>query len=385
MKGHKLLITSITMTYIKFAIFSVSFKIVCGLAACFMIGYWVQRYHEDEDKKGMEFKDLKSSLDMPYPELSLCITNPFIPEKFKNHHSNVTMDDYRQYIRGNGTFHENYNKINYSEVTLNILEYVSDVRVTIDGKPWIKHFENCTGDRCSFLLRENNFNGFVYGDFNKCFSIGFEQRCSESLSGFKVNFRSELTHILHQMKSAANDRYDVQVSTTLSYPKQFLATNDHYNIIWQTLSSQGTGEWIIIKAMDVLIRRNTIGEPCDENWKIYDKLVLKEHISSVECKSPYLNHTGSLCNTTEEVIDSMYDADAVKDKYHIHSPCQEATDIKYTSHQVNDGIDGTLYVKVIYPNFVKVISEVQSIDIHTLIGSIGGYIGLFLGTIYKSL
>ena len=81
----------------------------------------------------------------------------------------------------------------------------------------------------------------------------------------------------------------------------------------------------------------------------------------------------------------MYDADAVKDKYHIHSPCQEATDIKYTSHQVNDGIDGTLYVKVIYPNFVKVISEVQSIDIHTLIGSIGGYIGLFLGTIYKSL
>ena len=122
MKDHKLLMTSITMTYIKFAIFSVSFKIVCGLAACFMIGYWVQRYHEDEDKKGMEFKDLKSSLDMPYPELSICITNPFLPEEFKNHPSNVNMEDYRQYIRGDGTFHENFNKINYSEVTLNILE-----------------------------------------------------------------------------------------------------------------------------------------------------------------------------------------------------------------------------------------------------------------------
>ena len=79
----------------------------------------------------------------------------------------------------------------------------------------------------------------------------------------------------------------------------------------------------------------------------------------------------------------MYDADAVKD--YLTPPCEEATDIKYTSHQVNDAINRTCYIKVIFPNLVKVISEEQSIDIHALIGSIGGYIGLFLGIIDKSL
>ena len=36
-------------------------------------------------------------------------------------------------------------------------------------------------------------------------------------------------------------------------------------------------------------------------------------------------------------------------------------------------------VKVIYPEYVKVIEQSKDVDIHALIGNIGGYVGLFLG------
>ena len=43
-----------------------------------------------------------------------------------------------------------------------------------------------------------------------------------------------------------------------------------------------------------------------------------------------------------------------------------------------------LNISVSYPNLMKVISQEQDVDVHALIGNIGGYIGLFLGKILKA-
>ena len=36
-------------------------------------------------------------------------------------------------------------------------------------------------------------------------------------------------------------------------------------------------------------------------------------------------------------------------------------------------------VAVTYPEYAKVIEQSKDVDIHALIGNIGGYVGLFLG------
>ena len=36
-------------------------------------------------------------------------------------------------------------------------------------------------------------------------------------------------------------------------------------------------------------------------------------------------------------------------------------------------------VGIVYPEQMKIISQSQAVDFHSLIGNIGGYIGLFLG------
>ena len=35
--------------------------------------------------------------------------------------------------------------------------------------------------------------------------------------------------------------------------------------------------------------------------------------------------------------------------------------------------------RVVYPDDVKIITQSKEVDVHSLIGNIGGYIGLFLG------
>ena len=40
---------------------------------------------------------------------------------------------------------------------------------------------------------------------------------------------------------------------------------------------------------------------------------------------------------------------------------------------------GLLQVTIGYPEQVKIITQSQAVDVHTIIGNIGGYIGLFLG------
>ena len=67
-------------------------------------------------------------------------------------------------------------------------------------------------------------------------------------------------------------------------------------------------------------------------------------------------------------------------------PCQEIPNIAYKHTVV--GTNASEFSKfpvrefpifISFPDQIKVISQSQAIDIHALIGNIGGYIGLFLG------
>ena len=68
-------------------------------------------------------------------------------------------------------------------------------------------------------------------------------------------------------------------------------------------------------------------------------------------------------------------------------PCQELTNIAYssrytplnTAQNANNVYKDYIGLRVAYPRNIKLITESQLVDIHALIGNIGGYIGLFLG------
>ena len=208
-----------------------------------------------------------------------------------------------------------------------------------------------------------------------------ERKLTKTMLEIGVSFKTSLADILTQMKNAATgSNYLLEVSTSFSYPKQFLRTTDQYNVIWRMENGQKMGEWIIMSSIEVLKRRNKMSEPCVEDWMHYDDLVLNRHTTSVECESPYQRQNGKLCTTKRAMKSSQYEVDIAKAKY-LPPPCQEITDVKYKTNKLLNLPDRAPVISVIYPNLMKLISQNQSVNIHALIGNIGGYIGLFLGTI----
>ena len=74
--------------------------------------------------------------------------------------------------------------------------------------------------------------------------------------------------------------------------------------------------------------------------------------------------------------EGRYDGMILEQKYNI-VPCQEMPYFDYRYHQL--GSKGSYNLWINYPTKAKFVKQLKDIDAHTLIGNIGGYIGLFLG------
>ena len=137
--------------------------------------------------------------------------------------------------------------------------------------------------------------------------------------------------------------------------------------------------------MEVLRRRNKKGASCVNDWAHYDDLVLGKHLETAGCDNPYQWGNNVTCATQKQKIDAVYDFEDVKDKYY-PDPCQEMSNVAYDLQKVirpENNITSSAYAglhfMIVYPDKMKIILQARSVDFHTLIGNIGGYIGLFLG------
>ena len=383
MQNVKCWSTPRTMKYSTYDMLSLIFKICCITVAVSMAGFWVYKYQKDDNVSVVEYKYLRLTDDAVYPETSICILNPFLGDKFENHHNNVSIEEYLDFLSGAGDFDERYRDVDFLDVTLNLFDYLSHVRLLESDGSFERH--DCTiRTNCPFLSYTNNFNGFILDFFYRCFSINIVNSFKKRILGIAVFFKPKLEHTLMEMKKTASGKYHFKVALEFASPNQYLRAYYYDDPIWKEQPMQGTIEMVSLRAIEVYKRRNKRQDPCIEDWLHYDELVLSKHISSSDCDTPYQNHSGPLCTTRSKMMSVKYEVTAVKEKY-FPPPCQEITDVKYklqTSQYFNST---TLGIVIFYPSLMKQISQTQYVDAHTLIGNIGGYIGLFLGKVGKIL
>ena len=116
------------MTLGCFKISSITFKAICSIAAGFMVGFWIFKYHENEDVSAIEYVSYETQTDVAYPVLSVCTFMPFIYQNLLwNSSTYVSADEYNRYIHGIMSFREEYKSIVFDNVTLNLLEHVQKI------------------------------------------------------------------------------------------------------------------------------------------------------------------------------------------------------------------------------------------------------------------
>ena len=151
-----------------------------------------------------------------------------------------------------------------------------------------------------------------------------------------------------------------------------------------------TLEWtrMVVKDVEFLKSRKKHNRNCMEDWKVYDESVLKKHIEKNGCVAPYHMPYNSylMCRNQTELKKYLYELRKVRETYSppaCHRISKISTNRKgysYRKEELKHHSDLWL-VSINYENhWIKIIQQSKEVDIHSLIGNIGGYVGLFLGT-----
>ena len=154
---------------------------------------------------------------------------------------------------------------------------------------------------------------------------------------------------------------------------------------WNQLNKTGNSDWFKVTSVELLKRRNKPSQPCSTEWKVLDDWILKQHIKKIGCRAPYMktSENFSICESQLKMKQTILNWPDVAYNYDI--PCEgkshigyRVSNVEYADKEINPL---SMIVYVSYTNTVKIISQSRMIDGQALIGYIGGYVGLLLGTI----
>ena len=63
---------------------SLIFKTLCVVTTVGMIGFWLYKYHQNEDATLIEYKPVDSTENTVYPESTFCVIDPFLNIKLND-------------------------------------------------------------------------------------------------------------------------------------------------------------------------------------------------------------------------------------------------------------------------------------------------------------
>ena len=140
------------------------------------------------------------------------------------------------------------------------------------------------------------------------------------------------------------------------------------------------------KQVQVLKRRDKRTYPCITDFANYDKHLLNSHVQTIGCKAPYQKTKGnfSICSSKENMKQAIMYISGTWEKYDfLTTPCTSIEDIRYTFEEfdVDKNWSGSdwFWITITLPDTFMEILQVRAVDVQTVIGNAGGYVGLFLG------
>jgi hypothetical protein len=339
---------------------------MCIVTTGFMVGYWIYKFHKNEDITAIEYYSRGQVENVIYPELTICVLNPFLTEKLQEINKFLDHKTYLKYLKGEDAINETYKDIDYDHVTFDLYDHFQTLYIRWKNGKIVA----CTDKNiCPFAFFKNSYNGFGDGHFLKCFALEINATDENVPRAFSLTFNVTLERSLKHVG---------KVQALVNHPQQFsrVGIGQH---IWRNPEESNFPELLKILSIETVRQRNKRNKPCEPDWMSYDTLLLEKHIEKVGCRAPYQQKYQNfpICNTLEQMKKSYFEHLSLATDHPL-VPCQSIPDIPYTYTQLPDKTKG-FAITITYPNNVKIVTQSQAVDVHSLIGNMGGYIGLFMG------
>ena len=357
------------------------------------------KYYLDEDVSQVTYQDFHKTKEGIYPSVTLCFSTIFFEENLKIYGDGINVSTYTDYLFGN-YWDARMSEVDYDNVTIDIKDYFLGTMIyTPDWRHLYgdKFFQYDARKKNTFEGKVNELdksmntqwkpNVYVSyrGPDRKCMSVDIPYVPDEKVWTFGILFGSDIFP-----NGTRPDFYDFGIK--LHYPRQFLRSNVQ-KYVWKSHENYQYGGYTMkftVQKMEVLRKRNRRNAQCNENWKNDDVNIMNVNMKNNGCRHPHWKAAaGTLestprCATKEQM---KYATEFQLSKYML--PCQSVKRILYIYDEYDtlldqlDFINNTLGVFETMLEFLDnsylEIRQVKAYDIQSLVGDVGGYIGLFLG------
>ena len=364
------------------------FSFGCFAATFGMTIFWCYKYWIDEDLCLVDYKSFDESTYKYYPMLSMCLSNCLIDASLKFYNQSFTEKDYIEYLKG-GVFIDGMDKVDFSNVTPNLENDLFGQFIKYkNGSIITRLLPNVTDLNVigttlnvSDISLKVTYSGFYHGQIIKCFGLTAD---TKDVREMYFAFNSSIFPSGNRRETwGAKMRLIIYIHM----PNKMLLSGDKPISEW--IKRQNNRNYVMKFQMDqieVLRRRNKRKEMCVSDDVEYDKKTLEDYLEEIGCRAPYHNTSKniSVCSSKEAMSRTMFNITAYP--FALKYACTSIENIiyQYREFDTEKYGDGRFWLGLTYPEKFKDINQVRAVDIQTVIGNAGGYVGLFLGILIKA-
>ena len=267
-------------------------------------------------------------------------------------------------------------KVDFDNVTINISDFaLVEQMIFRNGTETFNYWPNFSNGEL-----EVTYSGFYFEFLIKCFGLRLKDKKVKmgtfifDTKMYPDGIRPKLGHPFQPM-------------TYIHLPNQLFLPGNTEKVTWPVRNNNlGVSTSFTITSMDILKGRTKKHEPCTSDAVKYDKQVMKNHVERLGCKPPYLNVFGnySVCVGKEKLKQAFFDS-YVFPNVSI-KPCTTLQNINYRYEEAeleSEFVENMYAIQIVFPHTFKEIVQVKAVDIQTVIGNAGGYVGLFCGKYSK--
>jgi hypothetical protein len=331
---------------------------------------WLHRYFLDEDSSVVETVSYLDTEDDVFHVMSIFFQQTFEGKLYNGFGKNIDGSKYKEFLMGE-YFDKDMVNIDYNSVSTNITEMFLWYSVElVNGTVF-----NGTSMRHSYWKTPYiSYTWKSWKEIVKCFGLEITDK---NVFGMEIGLKRDIFP----------NRIRPQIGgfvVLFHYPNQILNSIGTVTREWKKKNKKDN-YWMsfYVTAMNAIqYRFKSRNNNCFQNWKEYDISILEKHIKSVGCRTPDTNtkHDWPICESKEKMK---------KARYHLRTgdiqPCREIESINYQKGDsdgpfIYRGVKNwvSIIVENLNPKF-KLTIQKKEVDFQTLVGNIGGYIGIFLG------
>ena len=355
------------------ATFSFMFRVGCVLLSVCATIWPIYLFNSDEDSLEIEFKDLHSSKNTPYPLIRLC----FDRSMFNEHNNSLTTSQLKDGL---------------DTGTLYIADYISYIVIVHANKTHAQTGRNGIKKLVTVIQHKDTFIHIILQRFQStdCIDIGIPFTENKGIQAISVSIKKDVFK-----EDAVPTRNEIMSGTrklTIGMSDSFssfrLPSHGSREVLFdKQLNRTCSGIAFIVNGMEVLQHRNKPSSPCIDydSHGIYE--TMNQTINDLGCIPSEWEIPSTLpyCQENKQNSSTEPMFQDFKKSLEQTNPCRSIQDVQI-EYNLEDSMDGckndnkTLQITAVYNGFLyKEIRMVRSFTVWNLLSSLGVIIGLFYG------